>query len=158
MWEFSKYSQALVQGKKARGNEKVLLANILTYTIIRKTCRECGLGEFVYLRQCVSKSWGFAFLHISCVCFYSIPCCFHQRPPPVPSQQLHKRFLPPSLVQNLLLLMPCFAFLLLLNHPWLLTSYCLILSHSLSHLASSHRLLNIHLIFAFNCFLFCHIL
>lgn len=82
-----------------------------TYIIIRKTCRECGLGEFLCYIQCVSKSWGFAFLHISCVIFYWIPWWFNQRPPPAPSQQLHDSFLPPLLVKKWLLLLPfCLAF------------------------------------------------
>lgn len=143
--------------EKARGNEQVLLVNIWTCTIIRKTCRECGLGEFVYLRQCVSKSWEFAFLHISCVHFYSIPCCFHQRLPPVPLQQLHKWFLPPLLVQNLLLLMPCllcFCFGIiddfLLPTIWSCHTVLLILFQVTDFLISTWFLL-------LNCFLFCHV-
>lgn len=95
--------------ERNRGNEQVVLADIGTYIINRKTCQGCGLGEFLCHIQCVSKSWGFAFLHISCVLFYWISHCFNQRTPPAPSQQLHDRFLPPLLILNWLLLMPCFC-------------------------------------------------
>lgn len=158
MGQFSKYSQALVQGKKQEEMSKSCWLIFEHTQLLGRLAGNVGwensfTSDNVFLSHEDFPSSIFPVY--TCI---SVPCCFHQRPPPVPSQQLHKRFLPPSLVQNLLLSMPCLALLLLLNHPWLLTSYYFILSHSPSHLVSSHRLLNIHLIFAFNCFLFCYIL
>lgn len=48
--------------------------------LLGKPAENMGWENAFAPMQCVCKSWGFAFLHISCVPFTQFPCCFSHRP------------------------------------------------------------------------------
>lgn len=151
MWEFSKYSQALVQGKKQEEMSKSCWLIFEHAQLLGRPAGNVG-WENSFTSDNVFLSHGNLPSSIFPVYTSIQPLLLSPKTSTSPittaSSELSPSFASPKFVA----IDALFALLLFWNHRWLLTSYYLILSHSPSHLVSSHRLFNIHLIFAFKLF------
>lgn len=151
MWEFSKYSQALVQGKKQEEMSKSCWLIFEHTQLLGRPAGNVGwensfTSDNVFLSHGNLPSSIFP-VYTSIQSPAAFTKDFHQS-----HYNSFKRGFSLLVSPKFVAIDALFALLLFWSHRWLLTSYYLILSHSPSHLLSSHRLFNIHLIFAFKLF------